>query len=215
MKSIAWTCLWFQHVIIGTKFEFRGVEHIPADGGCIVASKHQSTWETYTMLLFLADPSYILKRELMFLPFFGWYAWKMDVVGVNRGRKGEAIASMTHNSRRQYNEGRQIVIYPEGTRKKPAAEPKYKYGITHLYNELGATIVPAALNSGLYWPRRSWYLYPGTIVLDFLKPIEKGLTKDKFSSLLEQQIESATNALMTESIASENPPPPYLYEIPA
>ena len=212
VKGIAWTCLWLQHKIVGSTFDFRGTENIPENAGCIIAAKHQSTWETYTMLLFLADPSYILKRELLFLPFFGWFAWKMDVVGVNRGRKGEALASMTRNSRVQYKEGRQIVIYPEGTRKKPGAEPNYKYGIVHLYKELDATIVPAALNSGLYWPRRSWYLYPGELVLEFLKPIEKGLSKDKFKAKLENVIETATNKIMDESASSKNPPPKHLYE---
>lgn len=207
VKSVAWTNLWLQHKIVGSNFDFRGVENIPTNEGCIIASKHQSTWETYTMLLFLRDPSYILKRELLFLPIFGWYAWKMNVVGVNRGRKGKALASMTRNARLQYKDGRQIVIYPEGTRTRPGAAPNYKYGIVHLYNELNATVIPTALNSGLHWPRRSWYVYPGTLILEFKKPIEKGLSKDKFKALLEEQIETTTNALMRESFANENPPP--------
>lgn len=166
------------------------------------------------MLLFLPDPSYILKRELLFLPFFGWYAWKLNVVGVNRGKKGETLASMTKNSRVQYSEARQIVIYPEGTRTRPGAKPNYKYGIVHLYNELQAIIIPAALNSGLYWPRRSWYLYPGTITLEFLPPIEQNLSKEEFKSRLMRSIEDKTNALMQESLASTNPPPLHLIAKP-
>lgn len=214
VKSIAWSCLWLQHKIVGSTFDFRGLENIPAKGGCFIASKHQSTWETYTMLLFLPDPSYILKRELLFLPFFGWYAWKLNVVGVNRGKKGEALASMTKNARIQYGESRQIVIYPEGTRTRPGAKPNYKYGIVHLYDELQAIIVPAALNSGLHWPRRSWYVYPGMLVLEFLEPIETGLPKDEFKSRLMERIEDKTNALMQKSLESDTPPPLHLMAKP-
>lgn len=199
--------LLLQHWIIGSVYEFRGTENIPANRPFIVASKHQSTWETYTQLLFLDDPSYVLKRELMFIPLFGWYAAKMNVVPVNRGKRSVALASMTQEAARQYNDGRKIIIYPEGTRTKAGAKPHYKYGVTHLYSELDATILPIALNSGLFWPRKSARIYPGTIVMEFLPPIEPGMTKTQFSAELENRIESASSALIDEALNSDNPPP--------
>lgn len=199
--------LWLQHVIIGSRYEFRGLHNIPRGRPFIVASKHQSTWETYTGLLFLDDPSYVLKRELMFIPLWGWYATKMKVVPVDRGRRGVALAAMAATAGRQYHEGRQIIIYPEGTRTAAGAAPRYKYGITHLYTAIGATVLPVAVNSGLYWPRRSWRLYPGTIVMEFLEPIEPGLARDEFAAELERRIEAATDGLIAEAASCDNPPP--------
>ena len=199
--------LWLQSAVIGSTYEFRGLENIPKDRPFIVASKHQSSWETYTTLLFLDDPSYILKRELMWIPFFGWYMAKMNVVPVNRGTRSKALASMARNSAVQYRDGRKIVIYPEGTRKAAGADPDYKYGVTHLYRELDANILPIALNSGLYWPRQSFLLYPGKIVLEFLPVIEPGLEPAKFAATLENRIEEATARLIEEAAQSDNPPP--------
>lgn len=199
--------LLLQHWTIGSTYEFRGTENIPANRPFIVASKHQSTWETYTQLLFLDDPSYVLKRELMFIPLFGWYAAKMNVVPVNRGKRSVALASMTQEAEQQYHDGRKIIIYPEGTRTRARAQPHYKYGVTHLYGELDATILPIALNSGLFWPRKSLKLYPGTIVMEFLPPIEPGMTKSEFSTELETRIEAASSALIDEALRTDNPPP--------
>lgn len=199
--------LWVQHVCIGSRYEFRGLENIPKDRPFIVAAKHQSNWETYTGLLFLDDPSYILKRELMFVPLFGWYMAKMKVVAINRKRGSQALADMTAKAHVQYREGRKIIIYPEGTRTAAGAEPHYKYGITHLYHELDANILPVAVNSGLFWPRKSFLLYPGTIVMEFLPVIEPGLSKKEFAAELENRIETATANLIAEAAASDNPPP--------
>ncbi len=199
--------LWLQALVIGSKYEFRGLENIPRGRPFLVASKHQSNWETYTTLLFFDDPSFILKRELMRVPLFGWYMAKMNVVPVDRGKGSEALASMAKNSAPQYHEGRNIVIYPEGTRTKPGAAPKYKYGITHLYDALGATILPIALNSGLYWPKGSLLVHPGTIVMEFLPPIEPGMSREEFSGQLQDKIESATTRLLHEAANGPNPPP--------
>ncbi|MEZ5871266.1 MAG: lysophospholipid acyltransferase family protein [Nitratireductor sp.] len=199
--------LWLQHHIVGTRFEFRGVENIPLERHFIVAAKHQSSWETYTILLFLKDPSYILKRELMFIPLFGWFMAKMNVIPVRRGRGAVALAGMTAAARQQYDTGREIIIYPEGTRKASGAEPAYKYGIAHLYSELNATILPVALNSGLFWPRQSFLRHPGTIVMEFLPLIESGLPKDAFAKELENRIETATARLNWEAANSALPPP--------
>ncbi len=199
VKLWAWLTLWMQYLIVGTRFDFRGMQHIPKEGGFILACKHQSSWETYTVVPFLADPSYILKRELMFVPIFGWFAWKMKVISVNRGKKSEALKDMARTAKQQYDAGRQIVIYPEGTRKLAFDEPSYKYGITHMYTNVNARVLPAALNSGLFWPRRGWMLYKGTCVLEFMPVIEPGLEGKEFSEKLEKTIEDKTTALMQEA----------------
>lgn len=202
-----YTSLWFHNKIVGTKFRFEGLENIPQTGGFIVGGKHQSAWETYALLLFLKDPSYILKRELMFLPIFGWFAAKAKVVAVNRGKRSVALAAMTKAAAIQLEEGRQIIIYPEGTRVAPYAPPKYKYGIAHMYKEIGCRVLPVALNSGLFWPRQSFLRYPGTITMRFLPIIEPGLPLEKFRSKLENIVETATNELMLDAENGPVSPP--------
>ena len=199
--------LVLQHWLIGARYEFRGLGNIPRDRHFIVAAKHQSSWETYTGLLFLDDPSFILKHQLMYVPLFGWYAAKMKMVPVHRGRGALALTDMAMKARQQYREDRRIVIYPEGTRMAAGAPPRYKYGITHLYHELDATVLPVAVNSGVYWPRKSLMIYPGTIIMEFLPPIEPGLGKEAFARELENRIETATARLIAEAAASDNPPP--------
>lgn len=199
VKFWGWTSLWLHNKILGTRFDFRGMENIPEEGGLIVACKHQSTWETYAIAPFIKHPSYVLKRELMFLPFFGWFAAKMRVVAVNRGKKGEALRSMTSQAKQQYADGRQIIIYPEGTRRTAKAPPSYKYGITHLYKEIAPRVLPVALNSGLHWPRNSFSLTQGTVVMEFLPVIEPGLSRDEFSKKLEKVIEGKTADLIAEA----------------
>ena len=161
-------------VVCGIKVEYRGLEKIPP-GALLVASKHQSLWETFALLPLFSDPAFILKRELQWIPFFGWYAWKAGMIPVDRGRRAQALADMTERARASSARGRQIVIFPEGTRRAPGAEPSYKFGIVHLYGETGIACLPIALNSGLFWPRRSFLRYPGTIVAEVLDPIAPGL----------------------------------------
>ena len=183
--------------VCGIKVDFRGLDKIPR-GAVLVASKHQSMWETFALLLLFDDPAYILKRELIFIPFFGWYAWKAGMISVNRGRGSQALADMTVGARAELARGRQIIIFPEGTRRAPGAEPSYRYGVVHLYAETGTRCVPIALNSGLFWPRRSIRRYPGTIVVEVLDPIAPGLVKQAFADLLQQGIETATARLVAE-----------------
>jgi 1-acyl-sn-glycerol-3-phosphate acyltransferase len=199
--------LWLQAWIVGSSYDFRGIENIPVGRPFLVASKHQSNWETYTTLLFFDDASFVLKRELMRVPLFGWYMARMKVVPVDRGKRSEALASMARNAAPQYRNGRQIIIYPEGTRTSPGAPPAYKYGIVHLYSELRATVLPIALNSGMYWPRKSMMVYPGTIVMEFLPPIEPGMSREEFAAELEQRIEAATDRLLVEAATEPGAPP--------
>jgi 1-acyl-sn-glycerol-3-phosphate acyltransferase len=191
------TNLWLLRVICGIKVEFGATEKIPA-GPLLVACKHQSMWETFALLMILPDPAYIMKRELMWIPFFGWYTWKAGMVGINRSRGTQALAQMTERARAELARKRQIVIFPEGTRRPPGAPPRYKHGVAHLYTSLDARCLPIALNSGLFWPRRSWLRYPGTIRVEALDAIPPGLSKDAFFAKLQDDIESATARLITQ-----------------
>jgi 1-acyl-sn-glycerol-3-phosphate acyltransferase len=191
------TNLWLLRAICGIKVEYRGLEKIP-QGPLLVASKHQSLWETFALLPLFDDPAFILKRELLWIPFFGWYAWKAGMIPVNRGKRSQALAAMTVRAREELGRNRQIVIFPEGTRRAPGAEPSYKYGIVHLYAETGVRCLPIALNSGLFWPRRSFLRYPGTVVVEVLDPIAPGLARPVFAERLQQAIEQATARLIAE-----------------
>jgi 1-acyl-sn-glycerol-3-phosphate acyltransferase len=191
------TNFWLLRVVCGIRFEIRGAEKIPP-GALLVASKHQSVWETFALFPFFADPAFILKRELMWLPFFGWYSWKLAMIPVDRGRRGQALAALSVSVREELARGRQVLIFPEGTRRAPGAEPNYKYGVVHLYGESNVPCLPIALNSGLFWPRRSFRRYPGTIVVEVLDPILPGLDKQTFSETLKQTIETATARLIAE-----------------
>lgn len=191
------TNLWLLRVACGITYEFRGLEKIPP-GGLLVASKHQSFWETFALLSLFSDPTFILKRELMWIPFFGWYTWKGGMIPVDRGKRSQALAGMTVYAKEALAENRQIVIFPEGTRRAPGAEPAYKYGIVHLYAETGVPCLPIALNSGLFWPRRSFRRYPGTVRVEILDPIQPGLGKQLFFERLQRDIESATARLVAE-----------------
>jgi 1-acyl-sn-glycerol-3-phosphate acyltransferase len=192
------TNLWLLRVVCGTKVEFRALAKIPP-GPLLVAAKHQSLWETFALLLILSDPAYIMKRELMWIPFFGWYAWKAGMIPIDRSKRSQALAEMNACARRELARNRQIIIFPEGTRRPPGAEPKYKYGVAHLYVETDVACVPIALNSGLFWPRRSIRRYPGTIRVEVLDPIPPGLAKDAFFERLQRDIETATARLIAES----------------
>lgn len=204
-KMWAFSLLWLQHKICNNVFEFSGLENIPKSQSLLVAGKHQSSWETYTVILFFDDPAYVLKRSLMSIPLFGWYVKKMRSVPIDRGRGSIALASITKNATEMMAEDhRQIVIYPEGTRKIPGASPKYKYGITHLYAELKKPVVPFALNSGMFWARQTFLRYPGKISMHFLPPIMPGLSKNAFAKKLENAIENESNELQKEAAKANN-----------
>ncbi len=186
---------WLLKVICGIEHEIIGFEKVPP-GGIIVASKHQSAWETFTIAAMMPDPTFVLKRELQWLPLFGWYTMKARLIPVNRGARQVALEQMTEVARQRMKENRQIIIYPEGTRRPVDAEPAYKFGVAHLYNELNVPCVPVALNSGLYWPRRSLRFMPGKVRMEFLDPIQPGMEKTAFLKHLETEIETATARLV-------------------
>jgi 1-acyl-sn-glycerol-3-phosphate acyltransferase len=182
--------------------DWRGLEKIPR-GAILVAAKHQSAWETFALLNLFDDPTFILKRELLWLPFYGWYARHAGMIPVERGGGKPALIAMAERARAALSDGRQIVVFPEGTRRPPGAEPRYKYGIAHLYGECDTPCVPIALNSGLFWPRRRFMRYPGTIAVEILDPIAPGLAVEEFFPRLQHELEAATARLIAEA----KPPP--------
>lgn len=189
--------------IVGTRVEFRGLDRIPP-GGLLVASKHQSFADILAVLPKLGDPTFILKRELTWIPLFGWFTLKAGMIPVDRSRGSAAVADMNRRAVREVKRGRQILIYPEGTRRRPGAEPAYKQGVAHLYRTLDVPCLPVALNSGVFWPRRRFMLRPGTIVVEFLDPIPPGLDREPFLSLLRERIEEASNRLLLEANSSRS-----------
>jgi 1-acyl-sn-glycerol-3-phosphate acyltransferase len=188
-------------VVAGIDCELRGREKIPP-GPLIVASKHQSAWETFALLPLFDNPLFIVKRELMWIPIFGWLMRKGRMVPVDRGAGSQALAAMAERARTELGEGRQLIIFPEGTRRPAGAEPRYKYGVAHLYVAEGVPCLPVALNSGLFWPRRSLKLRPGTVIVEILDPIAPGLDKDAFFERLRGTIEDATARLLAEGKTS-------------
>jgi 1-acyl-sn-glycerol-3-phosphate acyltransferase len=184
--------------IAGIRCEIRGRERIPP-GGLLVACKHQSVWETFALFLLFDDPCYVLKRELTWLPLFGWLAMKARMVPVDRGARSAAMKAMTARAMVEVAAGREIVIFPEGTRRPPGAEPQYKFGVAYLYSELNVPCVPVALNSGLFWPRRQIVKRPGTIVIEVLEPIPPGLERVAFLERLQHDIERASDRLLDEA----------------
>ena len=200
---------WLMEKIVGTTFEIEGFENIP-EGGYILAPKHQSFWDTYALLPKLNDPVYILKRELLWIPLFGWYAAKQRMIPVDRGARGKVMLEVLRRAKEEMAAGRQLVIYPEGTRRPPGAEPEYKYGIARMYRDLGVPVVPVAMHPGLFWPRRSTQRYPGHFKVRILPAIQPGLDPDVFFARLIEVTEKASDELLVETAAAnpELPLPP-------
>ena len=187
--------IWLMRVVCNTKVEYRGLEKIPK-GPLIVASKHQSMWETFALLQFFDQPLFIFKRELKWIPLFGWYLIKANMIGVDRRAGGRALLAMARRAGEEVRHGRQLIIFPEGTRVAVDAPPNYKTGIAQIYADCGVTCLPVALNSGLFWPRRTFMRYPGTLVVEFLDPLPPGLSRREFIVRVSAAIEDATSRLV-------------------
>jgi 1-acyl-sn-glycerol-3-phosphate acyltransferase len=188
--------LWGLKWIAGVDYEVRG--QIPADG-VLVASKHMSMWDTIALYLTLHDSVFVLKRQLLNVPLYGWYARKMEMIPIDRDAGASALRSMTAAARAALAKHRAIVIFPEGTRKTPGASADYKPGVAGLYGQLDVPCVPVALNSGLFWTGPGGFLKKrGQIVLEYLEPIPAGLKRGEFMRILEERIEGATERLVAE-----------------
>ncbi|MDA0260814.1 MAG: lysophospholipid acyltransferase family protein [Proteobacteria bacterium] len=189
--------VWLLRTIVGIRMEIRGREHLP-NGPALVACKHQSAWDTIIFHLLLDDPTMVIKRELFWIPFYGWYALKWRMIGVDRGGQARTLKKMVAEARAEIARGRSLVIFPEGTRSPVGKRLPYQPGVAALYRALAIPVVPVAVNSGLYWPRRGFTKRPGTIILEFLPPIEANLPRKQFMPLLEARIEDASARLLLE-----------------
>ena len=181
-------------MIVGLSYRVEGIENLPA-GGCIVACKHESAWETLIFHILLNRPGYALKRELMWIPLINLYFWRMGMVVIDRGAGTKALKSLIQGARRVIKQGRPLVIYPEGTRGAPGKPGNYQAGVGVLYKDLNVSVVPVALNSGSFWGRRSPIKLPGQIVIQFLPPIQPGLPRAEFMDTLEKCIEKNSQKL--------------------
>lgn len=202
-KNWALSSHWLLEKLVGMTYSVEGLENIPK-GGYILAPKHQSFWDTFALLPYLDDPVYILKRELMWIPIFGWYVAKQQMIPVNRAARGKVMVGVMDRTKKAMENGRQLIIYPEGTRRAPGAEPLYKYGIARLYKDLDVPVVPVAMHPGLFWPRRKFFRYPGHLKVRILPPIEAGLDPDVFFATLIERLEKASDELLVETV-KENP----------
>jgi 1-acyl-sn-glycerol-3-phosphate acyltransferase len=196
----AWTVLVLLRWIVGLDHEIRGRDRLP-QGGCIIAVKHQSAWDALILPIVLGDPAVTVKRELLWLPIYGWYAGRAGSIGIDRKGGAGALRRMIAAARPVIAAGRPVVIFPQGTRAAPGARLPYQPGVAALYQALAVPLVPAAVNSGLCWGRRSFLKRPGHIILEFLEPIPPGWPRKKLMDEIERRIESATEALLREGRA--------------
>ncbi len=187
--------LWLLRVIAGTRVEFRGLGNIPP-GPLLVAAKHQSALETLALCTVLPDFAYVLKRELLLIPLIGWYLSRGGMVAIDRSKGSRAMSLMNAAAAEAIGQGRQLIIFPEGTRRPVGAPPAYKQGLSHLYTALNVPCLPVALNTGLFWARNSLLRRPGTAVIEFLPPIPPGLPRQEFQSVAQERLEAASNALV-------------------
>lgn len=203
-KSWARSMNWMLRVFCNVRVEYRGVENIP-EGPLLIASKHQSAWETVGLLPLFRQPMYILKRELTWIPLFGLFLLKAQMIPVDRKAGMRALIRMTELARERVRGDRQLIIFPEGTRRPVGAEPDYKSGVAQIYVACGVQCLPVALNSGLFWPRRTFLRYPGTIIVEFLPLIPPGLSRKEFQARVSGAIETATDRIVEEGRREQAP----------
>tara|TARA_R110002110_G_scaffold117021_29_gene289260 strand:- start:3846 stop:4574 length:729 start_codon:yes stop_codon:yes gene_type:complete len=195
-KTYAGWCMWTARWLIGLRCEVRG--EVP-QGEVLIAAKHQSFLDILMIFHALPRAKFIMKREILWTPVIGQYTKRMQMIAVDRGKRGKAISKMIADVEAGKVEPGQIVIYSQGTRVAPGARIPYKVGSAALYHQLGQTCFPAATNAGYFWPRRGLFRRPGVAVVEFLPPIEPGLTKDVFMKRLEHDVETASDRLLAEA----------------
>ena len=199
---------WAKAMCFGTKwiggitYEVRGLEHLP-EGPIMIASKHQSVLDTIMPTLFTNMPVYVLKQELLNLPIFGWYCRKAGLIAIDRSGHMNALKALVAQAKERMDQGRPIIIFPEGTRQMIGAAPDYKPGVAAIYMLLGVPCVPLALNTGTSWPAKGMWRRPGKVVFEFLPVIPPGLKRGPFMELLESRIEGASQVLLEEHEARQ------------
>ena len=192
----AWTrtVLWGLRWIVGAHVKFEGLENLP-QGGALIACKHEAMLDTVVPSLFLKEPVFIYKRELAKTPILGLYLGR-NQLAVDRGGYATALKSMVRGARDAVSKGRQVLIFPEGTRQEVDAPPDYKPGIAAMYRDLNIPVTPIALNTGLIWKPKGIMRSPGTVTFKILPPIPAGLSREDFMRELENKIETESQALL-------------------
>lgn len=196
---------WLLEHVVGLGYIVHGREHLPG-GPVVIAANHQSAWETVMFHRIVDDPAFVLKRELLRLPT-GWYAWRAGSIPVDRGGGARALRALVAVADRALRRGQPVVIFPQGTRTPPGVHRRFQPGVAALYTRLAVTVVPVALNSGLYWGRRTFVKHPGTVIVEILPAIPPGLGRAAFLTRLTEAIESAAQRLTSEvggSIVKQN-----------
>ncbi|MEQ8557958.1 MAG: lysophospholipid acyltransferase family protein [Henriciella sp.] len=190
-------------LICGVRVELRGREHIP-DGPLLIAGKHQAMLDVFIPFILFRDPAVIMKRELLWYPALGWYALKTKMIAIDRSGVSRTMKMLQKQGKARAEEGRQILIYPEGTRTKPGADPDYKAaGLTGLYGAVNVPVLPLATNSGLCWPARGLTRRPGLVIYEALPPIEAGLDRKAMFASLKAELETASDRLLDEGLAAQ------------
>lgn len=201
VRNWAKVCIYLHDKLAGGAMEVRGLENIP-NGAAMIAPKHQSSYETFALIPLLKNPTIVMKQAIRYFPIFGPYTVKTGMIHVDREGKTAALRALSERAREEAGKGREIIIFPEGTRRPPDAPPDYQTGIALLYRTLNLPVVPVALNSGLYWPRRSFLHRPGRVIIEFLPAIPPGLDSRAFLARLEESIETASHRLVAEGRAA-------------
>ena len=191
--------IWGMRVIGGVKLEIRGLEHLPQGVPVLLAAKHQSMFDIVPAFACMPDPLFVMKRELMAIPVFGWHNRKHGSIVVDRRGQAQAMRKLIADARDRFKEPRQLLIFPEGTRRALGAPPDYKPGVAGLYRDLDVPCVPVATNTGAHISSSGIATSPGTVVYQVLEPIPAGLKRADFMRLLQERIETASGALLAES----------------
>jgi len=187
--------IWGLRVIGGVKLEVRGLDRIPP-GACLIAAKHQSMFDVIPAFAYMPDALFVMKKELSRIPVFGWLNRKHRTIVVDRQGEANAMRKLIADARDRFKEPRQLLIFPEGTRRAPGAEPAYKPGVAGIYRDLQTPCVPVATNTGLHINTAGVATSPGTVIYEILEPIPAGLKRADFMRLLQERIETASNALL-------------------
>ena len=199
---VAWAFkLWARGVIVllgfccGIRVEVRGREHVPT-GRALVAAKHQCMFDVFAQFVVLPDSCFVMRKELMLIPFFGWYAWKQRMVVIDRDGGSAALRQMVRDGQDRLAEERQLLIFPEGHRGEPGVAGDYQPGVAGLYRDLGLPAHLVATNSGVHWPAHGILRRPGTIVFQYLEPLPAGMKRADFMRQMQERIEAASTALL-------------------
>jgi 1-acyl-sn-glycerol-3-phosphate acyltransferase len=185
-------------MICGIRYRVEGREWLPT-GAAVIAAKHQSAWDTMIFHQLLDDPVFAVKRELFAIPLIGWYMRKAGCIRIDRSSPVRAMRTMIEGATEALADGRQVIVFPEGTRVAPGTRQPYQAGIKGLHGHGEVPVIPVALDSGVLWGRRSFLKYPGVITVEILPPMPAGLDRDSFFNELKERIDSASERLCAEA----------------